>query len=116
VERFVPLAHDRGLCHAEGIAAADVVLVCLEDGDRAEALVSMNKTVIAIDLNPLSRTARTVHLPIIDEVTRAIPRITEEYTRLDRTRSEELIKGMDAKQFLNEAVTTIRKRLEDVLD
>jgi 4-phosphopantoate--beta-alanine ligase len=49
------------------------VLVPLEDGDRAEALVNMGKTVITIDLNPLSRTAKVAHLTIVDNIIRAIP-------------------------------------------
>ena len=35
------------------------ILVPLEDGDRCEALVNMGKTVVVIDLNPLSRSATT---------------------------------------------------------
>ncbi|MDD1653924.1 MAG: phosphopantothenate/pantothenate synthetase, partial [Methanomicrobiales archaeon] len=76
VERLIPVPHDRGWSHRDGAAAADVILVPLEDGDRTEALVSMGKKVIAIDLNPLSRTARAATLTIVDEVTRAIPGIT----------------------------------------
>ena len=42
----------------------------LEDGDRCEALVAMGKTVLVVDLNPLSRTARTATVTIVDEVGR----------------------------------------------
>ena len=52
------LDHNRGLCDKDGIFSSDVVLVPLEDGDRCQALRKMGKKVIAIDLNPLSRTAR----------------------------------------------------------
>ncbi|MCK5113019.1 MAG: phosphopantothenate/pantothenate synthetase, partial [Thermoplasmatales archaeon] len=69
------LEHDRALCDREGIFSADVVLVSLEDGDRCQALRDMGKTVIAIDLNPLSRTARTASITIVDNVTRAISNI-----------------------------------------
>ena len=55
-----------------GIYDCDVIVVPIEDGDRAEALVSMGKTVISIDLNPLSRTSRTATVPISDEMTRAL--------------------------------------------
>ena len=55
-ERLLPLSHDRAWCRRDGMYAADVILVPLEDGDRCEALVRMGKRVIAIDLNPLSRT------------------------------------------------------------
>ena len=76
-ERLLPLSHDRAWCRREGMFSADVILVPLEDGDRCEALVKMGKTVIAIDLNPLSRTARTATLTIVDELTRALPNITD---------------------------------------
>ena len=75
-ERTIPgLDHARGLCSEEGIFSADVVLMPLEDGDRAEALSKMGKKTIAIDLNPMSRTARTASVTIVDEVTRAIPEL-----------------------------------------
>lgn len=67
--------HDRGRCHSEGIFSADTVLIPLEDGDRASALVEMGKKVISIDLNPLSRTTLFSSISIVDEVTRAMPNI-----------------------------------------
>ncbi len=63
----------RAACHSDGILAADVILVPLEDGDRCEALISMGKTVCVIDLNPLSRTARMASVTIVDELTRCAP-------------------------------------------
>ena len=69
--RIPGLTSDRALCCQAGIGGADVVLVPLEDGDRCQALVAMGKTVITIDLNPLSRTARAAHVTIVDELTRA---------------------------------------------
>lgn len=66
----------RGLCSSEGIATADVVLVSLEDGDRAKALADMGKTIVAIDLNPMSRTARAAHVTVVDEVTKALPLVS----------------------------------------
>lgn len=65
--------HNRKWVHPEGILIADVVCVPLEDGDRCEALVKNGKTVITIDLNPLSRTARTAHITIVDNLTRCLP-------------------------------------------
>ena len=70
------LSSERAKCCSEGIGSADVVLVPLEDGDRCQALVDMGKTVIAIDLNPLSRTAQTAHITIVDELTRCLPLLT----------------------------------------
>ena len=66
------LSSDRALCTNEGIFTSDVILVPIEDGDRAEALVRMGKTVIAIDLNPLSRTSRAAAVSIADEMSRAL--------------------------------------------
>ncbi|MBE6514216.1 MAG: phosphopantothenate/pantothenate synthetase [Candidatus Methanomethylophilaceae archaeon] len=70
--RIPGLNHDRALCTREGIFDCDVILVPIEDGDRAQALVSMGKVVISIDLNPLSRTSRAATVPISDEMTRAL--------------------------------------------
>lgn len=70
--RIPGLESKRALCHRQGIYRADVVLVPLEDGDRAEALVRMGKTVISVDLNPLSRTTLAATVPIVDELVRAL--------------------------------------------
>jgi 4-phosphopantoate--beta-alanine ligase len=69
------IASDRAMCCTEGISEADVVLIPLEDGDRAGALARAGKTVLAIDLNPLSRTAIESHVTVVDELTRAVPNI-----------------------------------------
>ena len=69
------LSHARGTVDADGIGTADVVVVPLEDGDRAEALAAAGKTEIVIDLNPASRSARAAAIPIIDNVIRAVPNI-----------------------------------------
>ncbi|MCL1984682.1 MAG: phosphopantothenate/pantothenate synthetase [Methanomassiliicoccaceae archaeon] len=70
--RIPGLSSDRALCTNEGIFSSDVILVPIEDGDRAEALVRMNKIVIAIDLNPLSRTSRAASVSVADEMSRAL--------------------------------------------
>ena len=71
--RIPNLEGPRANCHSNGILSADVILVPLEDGDRCEALIAMGKTVCVIDLNPLSRTARTASVTIVDELTRCVP-------------------------------------------
>jgi 4-phosphopantoate--beta-alanine ligase len=78
--RIPGLSQPRGKCSAEGIYSADVVLVPLEDGDRAQALKKSGKFVIAIDLNPMSRTALAADITIVDELTRAIP-LLEKHVR-----------------------------------
>ena len=60
----------RAKCCTQGIYSSDVTLVPLEDGDRCEALVEMGKTVIVVDLNPLSRSAKMASITIVDEISR----------------------------------------------
>jgi len=115
-ERLLPLSHDRALCLRAGIGSADVVLVPLEDGDRCQALCGMGKTVIAIDLNPLSRTARSADLTIVDELTRAVPAITQFCRELDGGEDTILSEGFDNREFLQEAIMDIIRRLEHALD
>ncbi|MDI9633966.1 MAG: 4-phosphopantoate--beta-alanine ligase [Methanolinea sp.] len=115
-ERLLPLSHDRALCLRDGIYAADTVLVPLEDGDRCSALRGLGKTVIAIDLNPLSRTARTASLTIVDELTRALPRITEACRSLSREEARHLATTYDNRKFLSEALEEIQRRLSRALD
>ncbi|HEV8594937.1 MAG TPA: 4-phosphopantoate--beta-alanine ligase [Thermoplasmata archaeon] len=86
--RIPGLESKRALVSREGIHAADVVLVPLEDGDRAEALAKMRKVVISIDLNPLSRTTRAAGVPVVDELTRALPNI-ERFVRELQADSQE---------------------------
>ncbi len=62
----------RAACHREGILESDAILVPLEDGDRCQALVAMEKDVIVIDLNPLSRSAKEATITIVDELSRAL--------------------------------------------
>ncbi|HKL28909.1 MAG TPA: 4-phosphopantoate--beta-alanine ligase, partial [Natrialbaceae archaeon] len=74
--RIPGLSHERAKVDADGIYDADVVLVPLEDGDRAEALAEMGKTEIVVDLNPGSRSPRSAAVPIVDNVMRAVPNVT----------------------------------------
>ncbi|WP_332448655.1 4-phosphopantoate--beta-alanine ligase [Methanoculleus sp.] len=115
-ERLVPLSHDRALSLREGIGDADVVLVPLEDGDRCAALRAMGKTVITIDLNPLSRTARTATLTVVDEVTRAIPAITAACGSLKPGEGEHLIASLDNTYLLRAAIDEMRERLAHALE
>lgn len=70
--RILGISSDRALCTKEGIFDSDVILVPIEDGDRAQALASMGKVVISIDLNPLSRTSAAATVSISDEMSRAL--------------------------------------------
>jgi 4-phosphopantoate--beta-alanine ligase len=111
------LDSNRGMCEKEGIFSADVVLVPLEDGDRCEALKAMGKTVIAIDLNPLSRTARLADITIVDNVIRAIPNINiliKKLKNVDKETLKEMTISWDNKKMLNEVSSFISKRLNSL--
>lgn len=109
--RIPGLEHERGKVDADGIFDADVVLVPLEDGDRAEALAEMGKTEIVIDLNPLSRSPRTAAIPIVDNIIRAVPNITRHAHELADVSPEELeaiVAEFDREAALDDAERAIR--------
>ncbi|MFQ6136594.1 MAG: 4-phosphopantoate--beta-alanine ligase [Candidatus Hydrothermarchaeales archaeon] len=109
------LSSERRKVDEGGIYTSDVVLVALEDGDRTEALIKNGKRVIAIDLNPLSRTARCASITIVDNVIRAVPRLIEVAERLNSSRKEELLKiveNFDNRENLKSCLRFINKRLE----
>jgi len=86
------LSSGRRLVERKGIYTADVVLIPLEDGDRCEKLVEMGKTVITIDLNPLSRTSRTATISIVDNLTRALDNMVRFGREIKQERKDELVK------------------------
>jgi 4-phosphopantoate--beta-alanine ligase len=107
--------HERAKVDSDGILSADVVLVPLEDGDRCKALVDMGKIVIAIDLNPLSRTAQCATVTIVDNIIRAVPNISKFAGELKGLRKEELreiVSGYDNKETLFLALNEIKKTLD----
>jgi 4-phosphopantoate---beta-alanine ligase len=108
------LDHARALATRGGIYDADVVLIPLEDGDRCEALVAMGKKVIAIDLNPLSRTAKKATVSIVDNIVRAVPLLTEQVRLLSgapRAELEEIVREYDNEKVLKGAVREIQEHL-----
>jgi len=110
--RIPGLSHERAKVDADGIYEADVVLVPLEDGDRAEALGEMGKTEIVIDLNPTSRSAQVAAIPIIDNIIRAVPNVTEHARTLAAASEDELrsiVEEFDRKRALEDAERTIRE-------
>lgn len=109
------LSHARRLVESRGIYSADVVLVPLEDGDRCEKLVEMGKTVIAIDLNPLSRTSKMATISIVDNLTRALENMIKFGVELKKERNEELVKLIttyDNKKVRIEAISDIQENLK----
>ena len=104
------LDHARGKASRNGIFDADVVFVPLEDGDRCEALVKMGKRVITVDLNPLSRTARTSTVTIVDNVVRALPNLislVEEMAGRDRKDLAGILEAYDNTAILRRSVEEV---------
>lgn len=103
------LQSERRRVDPEGIYIADTVFVPLEDGDRTEALVKMGKKVITVDLNPLSRTAKTAHITIVDNITRAMPALTEAARDMKTSKSlKKIVDSFDNKKNLRESIKIIR--------
>ncbi len=115
--RIPGLESDRSLCERKGIFTADVVLVPLEDGDRCQALIGMRKTVIAIDLNPLSRTAQSATITIVDNVLRAIPQIdhwVHELKKMKQSERAQLLQSWDNQKNLENILCFLSKRLNSL--
>ena len=70
--KIIGIDSPRRIIDKDGIFAADVILIPLEDGDRTQALKNAGKTIITFDLNPLSRTAQTADITIVDNVVRGM--------------------------------------------
>jgi len=112
--RIPEVASERRRVDPKGILIADAVLVPLEDGDRTQALRKMGKSVIAIDLNPLSRTAQFATVTIVDNIVRAMPALTKTAAKLrkgDKGNLRKLASSFDNKQNLSEAIRMMNKRL-----
>jgi 4-phosphopantoate---beta-alanine ligase len=109
--RIPGLPSDRARVDRAGIFTADVCLVPLEDGDRTEALRSLGKRVISIDLNPLSRTSRFADLPIVDELSRALGNLSEDLRRARAPAAPGHFAPFDASAALGAARATIARRL-----
>ncbi|GAA0282984.1 4-phosphopantoate--beta-alanine ligase [Halobacterium noricense] len=110
--RIPGLEHERAKVDRDGIYDADVVLVPLEDGDRAEALAAMGKTELVVDLNPMSRSAQSAAVPIVDNIIRALPSITEHARALrdaSREELEEIVAEFDREVALEAAERRIRE-------
>jgi 4-phosphopantoate--beta-alanine ligase len=102
------LSSNRRRVDPNGIKIADTVFVPLEDGDRTEALKRLGKKVIAIDLNPVSRTAIWADITIVDNIIRALPEMVKIAGDLKKLDKEEL------KLILNEFNN--KKNIQDTLE
>lgn len=114
--RLPSLSSRRGIVDERGIRRADFVLVPLEDGDRTRALKELGKRVAAIDLNPLSRTARDADITIVDNVVRCVRKIAREYENMDKERAREVLEAYDNDAVLAEVLEYISRRLRVLAD
>ncbi len=113
------LFSERRRVSSRGIARADVVLVPLEDGDRTEALRRMNKFVIAIDLNPLSRTARAANITIVDNIVRAVPTMVDicrKLSRLSTTELRSILNSFNNEENLKQSLIEIWRNISRLME
>jgi 4-phosphopantoate--beta-alanine ligase len=111
------LNSERRRVDPKGILAADVVLVPLEDGDRTEALVKIGKKVIAVDLNPLSRTAQSATITIVDNIVRTAPKMLETAENLKKQNPKKLariLEKFDNNKNLAKSIIMIRENLTKI--
>jgi len=101
----------RFLVDGRGILQADAVLLFIEDGDRCKALTDSGKTAIAFDLNPLSRTARSANITIVDNVVRSAKLLAAQCSLLASAEKDALrriVKEYDNRAALADAEERIR--------
>ncbi len=98
---------NRKFVHPDGIFKADVVFVPLEDGDRCEALRKMGKSVVTVDLNPMSRTAKQASITIVDNVVRALPLLCEEIRNFSDPAEQDTLKTYSNEAVLQKALRYI---------
>lgn len=114
----IPEIHSsRRIVDQRGIFVADMVLVPLEDGDRTEALGKMGKTVASIDLNPLSRTAQSSTITIVDNIVRAAPlliKYSEKFKLFSKKELEDIVKNFDNKVNLSSMMNIMLQKVDRV--
>ena len=73
---------------------------------------------IAIDLNPLSRTSQKATITIVDNVVRATPKLVEMAGKLkqDIKKCHEILLNFDNKKNLPESITLIKERLSKIAE
>ncbi|MFW9923437.1 MAG: phosphopantothenate/pantothenate synthetase [Candidatus Thorarchaeota archaeon] len=113
-ETIPEISHKRRIVDPEGIFKADVVFVPLEDGDRTMALRKMGKTVICVDLNPMSRTAVWSNITIVNHVRRAVNEMVSIADSLKNQSNDkflEIIKNYNNNDMLQKSISFMAERL-----
>jgi len=109
------LSSNRRKVDPNGIFKADVVFVPLEDGDRTEALKRLNKKVIAVDLNPISRTSIWADITIVDNIIRALPKMIEiarEFKNYTKEELRNIVNQFDNKKNIKKTLDLIIKYIK----
>ena len=112
------ISSPRARVDPNGFGKADVVLIPLEDGDRAQALKDEGKKIISIDLNPLSRTSQVASVSIVDNVVRAVPALivaSRQMKELPRSQLEMYISNFNNQTNLASAIEQIVQYLQGVI-
>ena len=115
--RVPGLKSDRKFIDKRGIFSSDVIFVPLEDGDRTEFLKKMNKTVITVDLNPLSRTSIMSDISIIDNLIRVLPEMIKQSKNMSNSSSTDLqtiVTKFNNQKQLQSILKFMSKRLIDL--
>lgn len=110
------IGNPRATASKNGIYDADAILVPLEDGDRAEILAKTGKSIITIDLNPLSRTSIKSNVSIVDNIIRAVPmmiQIAEDLKEQDNVLLRELIENFNNKENLKDSLEEFKIKEEE---
>ena len=110
-KRILSLDSARRVVDKDGIFQADVVLIPLEDGDRTLALKKMRKRVITFDLNPLSRTAQTADITIVDNVIRGMKELLRVSKKLSKKQINNKKIKFNNKKNLANTILEIKKNL-----
>jgi len=116
------LSSNRRNVDPNGIKIADVVFVPLEDGDRTEALKKIGKKVIAVDLNPISRTSLWADITIVDNIIRTLPEMIRIAKKLKNAKEKDLKdiierfdNGKNIKSTLNIIIKYTKKQKKKLL-
>ncbi len=117
-QKSIPeISHQRRIVDSRGIARSDCVFVPLEDGDRAMALRNLGKDVVAVDLNPLSRTSLAATVSITNNITRATAELVNFAKKFSKMNIQELEtekKLLNNETLLQEALKFMSSRLEEL--
>ena len=108
------ISHQRRIVDVDGIAISDCVFVPLEDGDRTQALKHLQKEVITVDLNPLSRTSLAASVSITNNITRAVTEMVDIAGELKQLSREELVierSKLNNRKLLETALKFMSNRL-----